>query len=322
MKFGFVNVGPQTDTKWLHDSIRKCATNEMLVDVHDEYRMTGFSRTYPNFLTAEGISGDETTPSTAQDMVLLFTRMLAGPADHTVCFYDPRVTNNWNHAYQLAKAVCFFSPWQFLYWYDRPTNSPVFSGFPSIITEDPALDFYDHLPTVWNDTKVLQSSIGQYAVIARRSGDEWFMGAMNAGTTRTLNAPLNFLTAGSAYVAHRYEFDATATNRTRVRVTHTLVDSTSILSTTLTGSSGEAVRLTPVRPPTILDISLLTNGNIGLLFSGEAGQPYSLRASSNLTMPAANWTILTNALFQQDPTSFEDPAISNSTQRFYRLSTP
>jgi hypothetical protein len=145
---------------------------------------------------------------------------------------------------------------------------------------------------------------------------------MNAGTTRTLNAPLNFLTAGSAYVAHRYEFDATATNRTRVRVTHTLVDSTSILSTTLTGSSGEAVRLTPVRPPTILDISLLTNGNIGLLFSGEAGQPYSLRASSNLTMPAANWTILTNALFQQDPTSFEDPAISNSTQRFYRLSTP
>ena len=50
----------------------------------------------------------------------LFCRMLAGPADITVCYYDERVDKQASHAYQLAKAVCFYCPWQFLYWYDRP----------------------------------------------------------------------------------------------------------------------------------------------------------------------------------------------------------
>jgi len=153
IKFGFVNVGSQTDTSWLHDSIRKCATNQIMADVHDEYRMTGYPRTYPNFMTAEGISGDETTPTPGQDTTLLFTRMLAGAADHTVCYFDARVANNWTHAYQLAKAVCFYSPWQFLFWYDRPANSPVFSGSPPIIGDEPELEFYDALPTVWDDTR-------------------------------------------------------------------------------------------------------------------------------------------------------------------------
>jgi alpha-glucosidase len=249
MKFGFVTVGPQANTIWLHESFRKCATNNMMVDAHDEIRPTGYARTYPNIMTLEGISGDEATPSTAQDTTLLFTRMLAGPADHTVCFYDARVTNNWNHAYQLAKAVCFFSPWQFLYWYDRPTNSPNYATVGNAITEDPALEFYDALPTVWDDTKVIQGSIAQYAIIARRSGEDWFVGAMNAGTTRTLDVPLNFLTSGQSYIANRYAHDPTATNRTQVRITRTLVTSADTLQTTLTASSGEAMWLR--RPPNI-----------------------------------------------------------------------
>jgi alpha-glucosidase len=322
IKFGFVNVGSQTWTSWLHDSIRKCATNQILVDVHDEYRMTGYSRTYPNFLTSEGISGDETTPSTAQDITLLFTRMIAGPADHTMCFYDPRVTNNWNHAYQLAKAVCFFSPWQFLYWYDRPTNSPVFSGSPSILTEDPALEFYDYMPTVWDDTKVIQGSIGQYAVIARRSGKDWFIGAMNAGTSRALNVPLSFLNVGQSYVAHRYAFDPTATNRTRVRITRTLVNSNTTLTSTLSASSGEAIRVTPVLPPVFGDISMVGNDHVRLGFFGEVGQPFSLLASSNPSLAATNWTVLTNAFFEKGANYFETPASTGINQRYYLLSTP
>jgi hypothetical protein len=58
-------------------------------------------------MTVEGISGGETTPTTAQDTILLFSRMLLSGADHTVSYFDSRVTNNWSYAYQLAKAVCF-----------------------------------------------------------------------------------------------------------------------------------------------------------------------------------------------------------------------
>ena len=124
VKYGFVNVGSQQWTSWLHEAIRKAAQHKLMVDVHDEYRPTGYSRTYPNFMTQEGIGGDETSPSNEQTLRILFTRMLAGAGDNTICYYNDRVTKNASHAYQLAKAVCFYSPWQFLYWYDRPPHAP------------------------------------------------------------------------------------------------------------------------------------------------------------------------------------------------------
>ncbi len=63
LKYGFVNVGSQQWTSWLHEAIRKAAEYHLMVDVHDEYRPTGYSRTYPNFMTQEGIAGDETSPA-------------------------------------------------------------------------------------------------------------------------------------------------------------------------------------------------------------------------------------------------------------------
>jgi len=79
-------------------------------------------------MTQEGIAGDETSPANELTLTILFTRMLAGAADNTICYYDQRVERNASHAYQLAKAVCLFSPWQFLYWYDRPPSAPVDKG--------------------------------------------------------------------------------------------------------------------------------------------------------------------------------------------------
>lgn len=111
VKYGFVNVGSQKWTDWLHDAIRKAADHQLMVDVHDEYRPTGYERTYPNFMTAEGIAGDETSPQNTNTLTILFSRLLCGPADNTVCYYDGRVSRNATHAYQLAKAVCLYSPW-------------------------------------------------------------------------------------------------------------------------------------------------------------------------------------------------------------------
>ncbi len=66
MKYGFVNVGSQQWTTWLHEAIRKAAEHRLMVDVHDEYRPTGYSRTYPNLMTQEGIGGDETRRPTSR----------------------------------------------------------------------------------------------------------------------------------------------------------------------------------------------------------------------------------------------------------------
>jgi alpha-glucosidase len=250
IKFGFVNVGSQADTRWLHEAIRKCATNHILVDIHDEFRSTGYERTYPNLLTVEGVRGDEETPGAAQDMATLFTRMLTGPADHTVCYFEKRVTSQWNHAYQLAKAVCFYSPWQFLYWYDRPPQSPARGGAGGslpVIRDEPELAFYDALPTVWDDTRVIQGSIGEYGAIARRRGDEWFIGVMNAGTNRTLSLPLTFLEPGRKYQAQRYSHDPALTTVTRVRLETFPVDATTDLPCILGPTDGQAMHLRPAR---------------------------------------------------------------------------
>ena len=249
VKYGFVNVGSQRWTSWLHEAVRKAAKHRLMVDVHDEYRPTGYSRTYPNLMTQEGIAGDETSPSNEQTLTILFTRMLAGAGDNTICYYDPRVTRNASHAYQLAKAVCVYSPWQFLYWYDRPSTSPRkkggAGGSRNLIGDEPELEFFDAVPAVWDDTKVLDGKIGRYAVIARRSGRCWFIGCMNSGQSRTLDVPLEFLEAGKKYTAHVYRDDPALKTRTHVRIDRRPVDAQTVLQATMSAQGGQAVRIVP-----------------------------------------------------------------------------
>jgi alpha-glucosidase len=250
VKYGFVNVGSQEATTWLHKAVRKAARHHLMVDVHDEYRPTGYSRTYPNFMTQEGIRGDETSPSNETTLTILFTRMLAGAGDNTICYYDSRVSKNASHAYQLAKAVCLYSPWQFLYWYDRPAGSPGTEGAggerPGIGNE-PELAFFDAVPTVWDETRVIHGSIGEYAVIARRSGQDWFIGCMNSGQDRTLDIPLDFLAPDKTYTAHIYSDDPGVPTRTHVRIDQKEVTAMTTLQATMTAQGGQAIHLEPKR---------------------------------------------------------------------------
>jgi len=249
VKYGFVPVGSQDATRWLHDAVRKAARHRLMVDVHDEYRPTGYSRTYPNLMTQEGIAGDETKPTNAQTLTILFTRMICGAGDNTICYYDPRVDQNACHAYQLAKAVCMYSPWQFLYWYDRPEAAPRkkggAGGSRNRIGKEPELEFFDHVPTVWDDTRVIHGAIGKYAVIARRRGESWFLGCMNAATPRKLDVPLRFLAADRAYTAYVYSHDKTVPTRTKVAIGHRGVTAADTLAVDLPANGGQAMRIVP-----------------------------------------------------------------------------
>ena len=249
VKYGFVQVGSQRWTAWLHEAVRKAAAHHLMVDVHDEYRPTGYSRTYPNLMTQEGIAGDETKPLNSLTLTILFTRMLAGAADNTICYYDGRVDENASHAYQLAKSVCFYSPWQFLYWYDRPTSSPRRTGGAgggrNVIGDEPELEFFDHVPTVWDDTKVIHGQIGQYAVLARQSGENWFIGCMNGNDQHTLDVPLDFLDKERRYTAHIYSDDPAVPTRTGVKISRSIVDSSSVLKVELPPRGGQAIRIHP-----------------------------------------------------------------------------
>jgi alpha-glucosidase len=249
VKYGFVQVGSRESTDWLHKAVRAAAEQQLMVDVHDEYRPTGYSRTYPNLMTQEGIGGDETSPKNEQTLTLLFTRMLAGAADNTICYYSPRVEKNATHAYQLAKAVCFYSPLQFLYWYDRPPASPGekggAGGVQNLIGDEPELEFFDAVPTVWDDTRVVHGRIGEYAVIARRSGAEWFIGSMNSKLPRELDVSLDFLDKGKNYTAHIYSDDESVNTRTRVKIEQKAVNSETVLRVKMVKNGGQAIRIVP-----------------------------------------------------------------------------
>lgn len=248
VKYGFVNVGSQKWTRWLHEAIRKAAEHELMVDVHDEYRPTGYSRTYPNLMTVEGIGGDETAPTNQQTLMQLFTRCLAGASDNKICYFDSRVERNQNHAAQLAKAVMMYDPWQFLYWYDTPAKSVAEKRGQqgeNIIVETPELEFWDHMPTVWDDSKVLHGKIGEYATIARRSGEDWYVVSLNADQPQELSAKLDFLAPDRKYLAHIYSHDASLDTRTHVKIERLEVDRESTLPIKLIANSGQAVRITP-----------------------------------------------------------------------------
>jgi alpha-glucosidase len=234
LKYGFVQVGSQKWTAWLHDAIRKAAEYQLMVDVHDEYRPTGNTRTWPNLMTAEGVRGNETMPPAENNLVLPFTRYLCGPADYTICWYDKRLKPSGAH--QLALAVVYFSPWQFVFWYDRP----------SIVGDEPELAFFKHVPTVWDDTRVLDGKIGQHVTITRRSGKQWFVGTIGATTRRQLKVPLTFLDADTKYTAEVYgDADPTGVER-KVKIERTTVDRHTVLNADVAAGGGQAIRLVPI----------------------------------------------------------------------------
>lgn len=247
IKFGFVQVGSHFWTHWLHEAIKKCAEHGLVVDIHDEYRPTGFCRTYPNLLTQEGIYGNEEFPDATNNTTLPFTRFTQGAADYTICYFrqkfDSGTKADTNHglvnarflkttsAHQLALSVVYYSPLQFMYWYDKPSD----------VRDEPELEFFDIVPTVWDDTKVLHGEIGEYITIARRSEDKWFVGTITNNDKRKLTIPLDFLDKGKKYVAHIYYDDPKAPSRTKVGIKRINVTAQTMLQTDLFPSGGQAV---------------------------------------------------------------------------------
>lgn len=252
VKFGFVQVGSQVWTKWMHEAVKKCADYGLMVDIHDEYRPTGFSRTYPNLMTQEGIRGNEEFPDATHNVTLPFTRFVAGAADYTICYYRrdfgrpntdkdnygvPRSKSlRTTPAHQLALAAVYYSPLQYMYWYDKPSDSQ----------DEPELKFFDDIYTTWDDTRVLQGEPGEFITVARRKGEEWFVGSITGNEARTLPVALDFLPEGKNYTAEIYtDGDKSVKTRTKVKVSAYRVNRKTVLNFNLKASGGAAIRLVP-----------------------------------------------------------------------------
>lgn len=233
IKFGFVQFTSQHWAEWLHRLVRLAAKHHLMVNIHDEYRPTGYSRTYPNLLTQEGIRGNEEFPTASHNTLLPFTRMLCGAGDYTVCYFDPRLKNT--HGHQLALPVVMFSPLQTLYWYDTPAR----------IREVPELEFFDKVPVVWDETRVLDDTMGKHIAIARRAGEEWFVGILGGDEACTVTLDTAFLGEEMPYLLYSYTDDPTIDTPTHVRCDRHIVRRGTTLSFDLLPRGGAALHLRP-----------------------------------------------------------------------------
>lgn len=195
----------QRDDQWMVNyywRIAKAAgEREMLVDFHGSYKPAGLRRAYPNVLTREGVKGLENNkwskmPTPEHDATLPFIRMLAGPLDYTPGAMRNAHEKNFKanferpmslgtRCHQLALYVILESPLQMLA--DSPSN---------YLEEPECMEFLSAVPVEWDETVVLEAAVGDYLVLARRNGENWYLGAITDDEQRELELPLSFLGSG------------------------------------------------------------------------------------------------------------------------------
>ncbi len=170
----------------LYEMLAKAAAeHKLLVDFHGANKPTGLERTYPNIVGIEGIRGMEFFPPYAQhDVVLPFTRMLAGMGDYTPTHFGARIADTtWAH--QVANAVILQSPLL------------VYVAHPAHMLTNPSVDVLKSIPSYWDETVVLPvSEIREVAAFARRSGNTWFLAITNGPTARNVRIDLSSFLRG------------------------------------------------------------------------------------------------------------------------------
>lgn len=218
----------------------EAAAHEITLNVHEPVKPTGLRRTYPNLMTQEGVSGleyenfrEEAPP--AYTVTIPFTRMLAGPLDYTPGIVDvtyPEYGETRVHdtvARQLARYPILFSGLQMVA--DLPENYDDLDVF----------EFIEHVPASWDETTVPNGAIGQHLTIARRSGEEWYVGSGTDDSARSLSISLAFLESGATYVATVYgdgEDAALETNPTAVGIEEFTVTAEDAIEASMVAGGG------------------------------------------------------------------------------------
>lgn len=232
VKSGFVEYASHRWATWLHDLVRLAAKNHLLMNIHDEFRPSGFSRTYPNLLTQEGIRGNEEWPDATENTMLPFTRMLNGAADYTVCYFDKRLKNT--HAHQLAASLMYYSPLTTILWYDKP----------GMCHDEPEMEWFETMPTTWDESKLLAGEPGKSVLQMRRLGDTYYLALMGNNEGGNEAVSLDFLPQGKRYIARLYEDDPSVKTATQVRITDRKVNSRTTLKLNLLPRGGAVIKIT------------------------------------------------------------------------------
>jgi alpha-glucosidase len=231
---------------------KTAAEHHLMLDFHGAFKPDGMRRTYPNVLTREGVMGAEYNSWSARvtprhNVTLPFTRMLAGPMDYTPGGFDNVTKENFAVGHEAALTVMGTRTHQTAMFVVYESEFQIVSDSPSVYEGQKELEFLKAVPASWDETRFLNGAPGKYITLARRSGNEWYVGSMTDWDARDIDLPLSFLGSG-AYSAEVYSDGPKAATQPKDSVVETRrVNAQTVLKLKLAPGGGCAIRLIPVR---------------------------------------------------------------------------
>jgi alpha-glucosidase len=250
IKVDGLNRDDQEMVRFYENWTRKAAEHHLTIDFHGAYKPTGGERTYPNNLTREAVMGMEynkwserVTPE--YDVTMPFTRMLCGAMDYTpggmrnaargqFKIVDAEPMTQGTRAHQLAIFVVFEGPLTCL------------ADYPEAYQDQPGMEFIEKVPTVWDDTRVINGEPGKFVTIVRKKGGAWYLGSMTNWDPRDFEIPLDFLGQGRYEARIFADGPEAAKEGTSLSISVKKVKAGDRLSVHLAPGGGFAVILTPV----------------------------------------------------------------------------
>ena len=192
IKMDYIDSDKQFAMRFRCDAMSDALSRKMMVSFHGETMPHGQRRTFPNVMTLEGVRGAEyytfrtKGPTPEHNCTLPFTRNVVGPMDYTPVTFTIRPENprKTTYAHELALAIIFESGWM------------VMADRPDAYFKSPAKEFLQKLETAWDETRFIEGYPGEYACLARRKGNKWFIAGINAGKERKIEIQLNFISKG------------------------------------------------------------------------------------------------------------------------------
>jgi alpha-glucosidase len=252
MMIDFMDRDDQEMVNMQIEMLQKAAAHHLHIQFHGAYKPTGLHRTYPNEFTREGTLNYETNKwdpeglSPDADINIPFTRMLGGSTDYHLGGF--RAVPKASFKMQYTRPLMLGTRCHMLAMYVVLENYlQMVCDYPAAYEGQPGFEFIQTIPTTWDETKVLDSKVGEYITIARRKNQDWFIGTITNHATREINVSLSFLSVGN-YTAEIYtDADDAATNPNNLVKQTKAVTNKEILNLKIAGGGGEVIHISPAK---------------------------------------------------------------------------
>ena len=246
MMVDFLNRDDQEMVQIQEEILKKAAEHKLFIQFHGSYKPTGLHRTYPNLFTREGTHNYEQNkwspaPLTAEhDLDIAYVRVLAGMADYHLGGF--RAVPLMDFKIQYTRPLMGGTRCHMLAMYVvLESYLNMVADYPSAYEGRPGFDFLQAVPTVWDETVVVNDNLDKYLTIARRNGENWYIGSINNSEEREISIPLDFLPQGN-YEATVYSDTASAkTNPNQLTREVKDVNNGTTLKVKMAGGGGHAI---------------------------------------------------------------------------------